>query len=326
MSLPKATPTIQVFQQTRRSIPMLLLMTLIKPFKPALTSPGKQPDRAPGTSPQLDPQAKYKCTTTERKVAGLRVYDVLPPSSSSQSQDKTGGKAKRIYYFGGGGFIAPPSKEHWSFVCEIARKTAGDGVRISMVSPPLAPETRAETGLEMLEDWLKVATLDAQMDGEEVILMGDSSGGNLALCCALSSSGRGVKAVVMVSPTLDLAKANPEMKEAEKLDPVQTVESSKEGADEWRGDLDGKDARISPLYADLGVLTNRGVDVHCVSGSYDILHPDVKLMRAKLDEAGVRGEWLVWDRQMHCFPLAWTYGLSEAKEGKDWILELLRKI
>lgn len=166
---------------------MLLLTALIKPFKPALVSPGKQPERAPGTSPKLDPQAKYHCTVSERKVAGLRVYDVSPPSSSSHSQSKTGEKAKRIYYFGGGGFIAPPSKEHWSFVCEIARKTAGDGVRISMVSPPLAPETRADTGLEMLEDWLRIANHDAQMDAEEIILIGDSSGGNLALCCALTS-------------------------------------------------------------------------------------------------------------------------------------------
>jgi acetyl esterase/lipase len=305
---------------------MLLLTTLIKPFKPALVSPGKQPARAPGTSPQLDSQAKYHCTVSERKVAGLRVYDVSPPSTSSHSQSKAGEKAKRIYYFGGGGFIAPPSKEHWSFVCEIARKTASDGVRISMVSPPLAPETRADTGLEMLEDWLRIANHDAQIDDEEIILMGDSSGGNLALCCALTSSGRGVKAVVMVSPTLDLAKANPEMREAEKVDPVQTIESSKQGADEWRGEFDGKDARISPLYGDLGILANRGIDVHCVSGSYDILHPDVKLLKVKLEDAGVRGEWLLWDKQMHCFPLAWTYGLSEAKEGKNWILDLLRRI
>jgi acetyl esterase/lipase len=326
MSFSKESPTVRVTQKTTRSIPMLLLTSLIRPFKPALVSPGKQPIRAPGTSPQLDPQAKYDCKVSERKVAGLRIYDISPPSTASSGQTQTGGKAKRIYYFGGGGFIAPPSKEHWAFVCEIARKTADDGVHISMVSPPLAPETRAETGLEMMEDWLRVTIQDGARVGEEIILMGDSSGGNLALCCALLSGGRGVKAVVMVSPTLDLAKANPEMKEAEKLDPVQTIESSKQGANEWKGDLDGKDARISPLYADLGVLTTRGVDVHCVSGTYDILHPDVKLMRGKMEEFGVKGEWLIWEKQMHCFPLAWTYGLSEAKHGKDWILDLLRRI
>jgi hypothetical protein len=49
-------------------------------------------------------------------------------------------------------------------------------------------------------------------------------------------------------------------------------------------------------------------------------------MRGKLEEFGVKGEWLVWEKQMHCFPLAWTYGLSEAKHGKDWILDLLRRI
>jgi acetyl esterase/lipase len=246
MSLPKENHTIHITYKIPRSIPMLLLTTLIKPFKPSLVSPGKQPTRAPGTSPELEPQEKYQCKASERKVAGLRVYDISPPSISSHGQVKIAGRTKRIYYFGGGGFVAPPSGEHWSFVCEIARKTAEDGVRVSMVSPPLAPETRAETGMEMLEDWLKVALQDAVRDGEEVVLMGDSSGGNLALCCALSSGGRGVKAVVMVSPTLDLSKSNPAMRDAEKLDPVQTIESSKQGAEEWRGELDGKDARISP--------------------------------------------------------------------------------
>lgn len=326
MSISQQSPKINVTERTTRSIPMLLLTTLIKPFKPALVSPGKLPARAPGTSPQLDPQEKYNCKVSEHKVAGLLVYDISPPSTASSGLSETGKKTKRIYYFGGGGFVAPPSKEHWAFVSEIARKTAKDGVQISVISPPLAPETRAETGREMLEDWLRSAIVEGARDGEEIVLMGDSSGGNLALCCALSSAGRGVKAVVMVSPTLDLAKANPDMLDAEKLDPVQTIESSKQGADEWRGDLDGKDARISPLYADLGVLANRGVRVHCISGSHDILHPDVMLMRVKLEEAGVGGEWLIWEKQMHCFPLAWTYGLSEAKQGKDWILNLLKRI
>lgn len=317
--------SIHLTQHSNRSIPTLLLTTIIKPFKPSLVSTGKQPSRTPCISPQLEPQAKYHCTISQRKQAGLHVYDVSPPAAP-YSQGKTGGKVKRIYYFGGGGFVAPPSADHWAFVCEIARKTAGDGVHVSVVSPPLAPETRAETGLEMLEDWGRVAVQDGDRDGEDIILMGDSSGGNLALCCAISSGGRGVKAVVVVSPTLDLAKANPEMREVEKLDPVQTIESSKEGADEWRGDLDGQDARISPLYADLGILATRGVDVHCVSGTYDILHPDVKAMKGKLEESGVKGEWLVWEKQMHCFPLAWKYGLPEAKQGKDWILDLLRRI
>ena len=70
-----------------------------------------------------------------------------------------------------------------------------------------------------------------------------------------------------------------------------------------------------------------GMDIYLdANGTYDILHPDVKSMKARLEEAAVRGEWLIWDKQMHCFPLAWTYGLPEAKEGKNWILDLLRRI
>jgi hypothetical protein len=29
--------------------------------------------------------------------------------------------------------------------------------------------------------------------------------------------------------------------------------------------------------------------------------------------------------QMHCFPLAAVYGLSEGKVGRDWILDVLKR-
>jgi acetyl esterase/lipase len=53
--------------------------------------------------------------------------------------------------------------------------------------------------------------------------------------------------------------------------------------------------------------------------------PDGVIFRNRCSEHKVPGEWLHWEKQMHCFVLTLPYGLREAKEGVDWIIDVLRK-
>lgn len=76
----------------------------------------------------------------------------------------------------------------------------------------------------------------------------------------------------------------------------------------------------------LAALAARGVQLHGVTGGFDILTPDGLLLRGRLEEAGVRGKWLHWEKQMHVFPLAFRWGLKESREGKNWVLDVLRAI
>ena len=94
------------------------------------------------------------------------------------------------------------------------------------------------------------------------------------------------------------------MQAIEKHDPLFRIPDIKETARKWRADWDATDARVSPLMADVSLLARRGVKVHGVVGRYDILSCDAILFREKCEQAGVEGQWLDWDKQMHCFPLA----------------------
>lgn len=47
--------------------------------------------------------------------------------------------------------------------------------------------------------------------------------------------------------------------------------------------------------------------------------------REKLREQGVSGQWLEGDKQMHCFPLAYGYGLRESRQAMDWIVNALKQ-
>ena len=48
------------------------------------------------------------------------------------------------------------------------------------------------------------------------------------------------------------------------------------------------------------------------------------MFRKKLDDCGVEGDWLEWEKQMHCFPLMFSYHVREGVDAKDWIVDILR--
>jgi acetyl esterase/lipase len=279
----------------------------------------------PAGSPQLEPpsKARKKVDITERKVEGIYLYDIRAKSPSRAEQKQP---TKRLYYFAGGGWQAPASSQHWSLVTELALRLPN--ILITLVSYPLAPNTPAPVAFPLLTTLYDTLLLEAQTANEEVILMGDSAGGNIVLSLVVNSlltnpSARCPKAIIAISPSTDLRRSNPEMKEIEKNDPLLRMPFVVASANAWRGAWDASDARVSPLLADLTPLARRDVQVHGVTGTYDILSPDAALFREACSSKGVRGEWLQWERQTHCFPLMFAYGLREAREAVDWMVDLL---
>ena len=222
----------------------------------------------------------------------------------------------------------PPSSQHWNLCAELARKLPN--ISVSVVSYPLAPNSPAPSSLPQIMRLYKRLLKDAEEAGEGIILAGDSSGGNIVLCIALSAlsenaSGPAPTAILAISPSCDLTRSNLEIQKIKEFDPILREPFIRETARKWHGEWDAADPRVSPNIADVAPLARRGVKVHGVTGGYDMLTPDALLFRAKCQQAGVEGEWLHWDKQMHCFPLAWPYKLPESVEAKDWILDVLRR-
>ncbi|EME42989.1 hypothetical protein DOTSEDRAFT_53931 [Dothistroma septosporum NZE10] len=293
--------TIKVTQRHDRSFMMLLLQTFLRPFNQRLVSSSKE---YPAGSPQTPPprKAAKKLNITEREVDNIYLYDLSPKHPAHH--DKTTTK-RRLYYFAGGGWSMPASSEHWSLLTELCLKLPDTAISL------------------------------------DVILAGDSAGGNIVLSLVVNAVVEDASsatcppcpsAVLAISPSTDLRRCNPEMKEIEKKDPLLRLAFANGTAAAWCGETskehqawDRSDPRVSPLLADLGPLAKRGVKIHGVTGGYDILCPDAILFRKKCDEAGVDGEWLHWDKQMHVFPLVFSFRFREGVEAKDWILDVLRR-
>ena len=319
--------TITTTERHGRSVYMFLLQHLIKLFKGSLVKPKKT---MPGGSLKLEAPKKVhkQCTVTERSVDDINIYDLVAkrkPRRRAGNGEKR--QSKRIYYFGGGGWQMPPSGQHWKLVSELATKL--EDTTVSLVSYPLAPNSAAPVAFPLLVKMFGTLMREAEKAQEDVILAGDSAGANVILCLTLEALRQNPnapcpKALMCISPSTDLKRDSPEIRVFAKYDPLLHPSFIESTAAAWCGAWDPGDPRVSPCYADVTPLASRDVRVHGVCGGYDILSPEALAFRDKCAEAGVKGEWLYWTKQMHCFPLTFEYKLPEGVQGKDWILDVLQ--
>ena len=323
---------MKVTKFQNRSCSTASLQTIIQPFATLISKPGKP---FPAGSPQLKipTSAAKACTIDERKEEDIWIYDISAKSSSVKSKSVQGNEIPsrkcRLYYIAGGSFCMPPSPDHWKFVTELSQNISA--VQISLISPPLAPHSPAPLTYPQLMQLYKILMTQSMEASESVCFAGDSSGANLALSLVLNGLQdlpmvKTPENILLISPVVDLSFTNPSIREVEKHDPVLRLPIEIETGSSWAASWSLDDSRLSPLYADLTNLRTSSVKVHGVVGTNDLLTPDAIRFRDRCQEAGIDGEWLEWEKQMHCFPIAWHYHLPESIEGKDWIVNLLDRV
>lgn len=324
--------SIKVTERDDRSNFMSVLHLLLRSFRNQIN--GGQPKHGMGSVLLDPPKSKLrKCNLSKRTVCDIHIYDLRASTEPTET-----GK-KRIYYFAGGSWQKEPTEQHWS-VCSKMAKTMPDTI-VSIVSIPLAPTDPAAKSFPLCMKLYRQLMAEAREAGDKVILAGDSSGANVVLCLTLealkedeengldvsteeTSSGHPI-ALMVISPSTDLTRTNPDIEKLAKLDPLLTPKVIRQTAAAWTADWDTSDRRVSPINADISLLAKRGIRVHGITAGCDVLAPDGVLFRNKLAELGVQGKWLHWEKQMHCFVLTLPYGLREAEEGVQWIIDVLKK-
>ncbi|MCJ1456870.1 hypothetical protein MMC28_007236 [Mycoblastus sanguinarius] len=319
---------INITKRGDRSLPSALLQCLIHPFGSLISKPGKS---LPAGSPQLKPHSSLsgQCNVTERQIEDTWIYDITANVPHDDTKDGTDNRLPswRIYYIAGGSFCMLPSSEHWKFCAELSRMIPHSV--ISLISPPLAPHSPAPVTFPHLLRLYKTL-MTSSKEGESISFVGDSSGGNIVLSLVMNAVREfpGVRSptnIMIIAPVVDLRFTNPKIKQVEGKDPVLRRHIEIATAESWAGSWDLSDPRLSPLLADPSMLRDNSVKVHGVVGGYDLLTPDTVLFREKCQAAGVEGDWLEWEKQMHCFPLAFTYRLPESVQGKDWVVDVLKR-
>lgn len=150
---------------------------------------------------------------------------------------------------------------------------------------------------------------------QKVVLMGDSAGGGLAVSLTEQFKEEGIRLpdeLVLMSPWVDIAMENELIKAYEPRDPLLLVEPLRFCADLWRGELDARDWRVSPIYGDLRGIRNTTVFV----GGNELFYPDIERFYRLLDD-DPSNELVVGEGMDHVYPL---YPIPEARQAFDRML------
>jgi acetyl esterase/lipase len=206
----------------------------------------------------------------------------------------------------GGGFVMGSAQSHRALAGRI-----GVACRARVVLPEyrLAPEHLFPAGLE---DLLAVyrALLSTGTPAEQIIVSGDSAGGNLVVAMLVRARELGLPmpgAMVLLSPWLDLTCSGESMRTRATIDPWLKPEMCAAIRDMYAGHLNLCDPLVSPLHAELAGLPPMLLQV----GDHEILLSDSERMFERARAAGVAAElevypamWHVWQQFAPMLPEA----------------------
>lgn len=206
-------------------------------------------------------------------------------------------KDRVILYAIGGGYVSGSCNDHRAMVAKIAKDS---GISILLLQHRLAPEHPYPAALDdMLAGygWL----LEQGISPENIMIVGESAGGGLALATLLAIRDKGLPLPaggVALSPWTDLALTGESHRTKAKvcLSPKGMAEVCTKY---YIGDHDPRDPWISPLYGDLHDLPPLLIYV----GEYETLLDDSTRFAAKAEAAGVDVTLRVGDGMIHCYPL-----------------------
>ena len=225
------------------------------------------------------------------------------------------GKAKKIIYLHGGAYCEQPLLPHFSFCDTISVKTDRE---VILPVYKKSPTYKFEQTYEFLDSFYR--ELLKTTKAEDIIFMGDSSGGGLALafCEYLNENGLPKpQKLILISPWVDISMDNEFPPELDRVDPSLQRDFLREVAKNWAGDTDVHDYRLSPAFYDkLGELP----PVTAYYGTYEAFLGDARAFRDKCEKAGAKLCYREYEKMNHCFPI---YPIPEAKKAQKEIIDII---
>ncbi|MBQ3903674.1 MAG: alpha/beta hydrolase [Eubacterium sp.] len=225
------------------------------------------------------------------------------------------GSKMKIIYLHGGAYCEPPLLPHFMLCDNVASKT--DYEIIFPVYKKAPVHTFTET-YEMLIKLYK-SLLENNLP-QNIVFMGDSSGGGLALsfCEYLKEIELPQpKRMILLSPWLDVSMSTPFSPEIDKVDPNLQYDFLKLAGENWAGDADPCDYRVSPIYGDLTDLA----PITVYFGTHENLITDARIFRDKCSGLGVPLDYREWEGMNHVFVV---YPIPEARKAQNEIIDLLK--
>lgn len=222
--------------------------------------------------------------------------------------------SKCILYFHGGSYVDPPLIFHWRFLQVLTRQA-----NVCAVLPLYgrAPQHKCHrTVLHMARVYKEVCH---RFGVENVILMGDSAGGGLALALTEYLSNKGValpQKTILLSPWLDVDMTGDYANESQ--DATLSVQELKVYGASYRRDLPVGYYLCSPLFG----LTKRMPPLYVFVGEAELFLSDCKQLKRRADELGIFCQLNTYPEMPHVFV---EYPMPDAKQAKEEIVRLVKE-
>lgn len=228
-------------------------------------------------------------------------------------------RSKIILYCHGGGYTSGTLGYARLIASRMALATGYEVLAFQYRLAPEHPYPEALEDARLVWEYLMYLGWGAR----DIILAGDSAGGNLALELALDlrDSQRMLPwRMVLLSPWTDMTASGDSYEECRDLDPLLTRAYIEAVREAYAPGEDWSLPEFSPLFADLQGLPPTLIQV----GGREILRDDSTRLHQKLLEAGVPAMLQSWPDMWHVFQMFPMRSASEAMEQMAQFLETLR--
>lgn len=202
-----------------------------------------------------------------------------------------------IYHVHGGGFTFGSPWSHKALASRMAGET---GAPVFLPDYRLAPEHPYPAAVEDTIagwEWL----IEMGYPAEQIVLSGDSAGGNLALqlVAHLEAAGATMPAgVVLISPWVDMDIDDISARDRARRDPFLALGLVELSRQQYAPGMDPDDPGISPVHL---VPSTAWPPLLIQVGGAEIFRGGVERLARRLAEHGVRHEFQVWPHQFHVF-------------------------
>ncbi len=241
-----------------------------------------------------------------RQISGRDVFHLSPKAAKSD---------KVIIYLHGGAYIANLSKIHWEFIGVLLSET-----NASFIVPdyPLAPDANYFDVFSFMDEVYRQAI--SETSPENIIIMGDSAGGGLALSFVQNLRNKNAKLpnkIIMISPWLDITLTEPEIPIVDKKDKMLSLKGLQMAGKLYADSLNPENYLVSPIYGDFSGLPEISVFI----GTHDIMWPDCKRLVSIVEETNTKLKYFEYPKMFHVWVLIGS--LKESKSAVNQIINLI---
>lgn len=261
------------------------------------------------SSPNPPEYLKLRINIRKETVEGFPVFYLSPRAKPADKQPKT------ILYLHGGSYLFTFTRQHWGFLTRLVEAT---GSTIIAPDYPLAPKHSYAHAYLLLTALYELITAD--IDPGNLLFMGDSAGGGLALGFSMFLRDEGFplpEKLVMLSPWLDITLTNPAIQEIDNQDPFLNVSALKKAGLAWAHGANPRKCLISPIYGRFDGLP----ELYLFIGTKDIMIADCRRLLGYCLASNVHLNYFEYENMLHVWMLL-TF--KEAKEAAAQIAEIVK--